>query len=142
MFYKFDMFTNRLSRSSPLAATNPAGLNPASQNLSVEPVYVLESTKVKPVKLEKELRRSHVAAGQAASAGGKPLGIIPSVDGYQRIVDLQNEWLAKTSEHLMVWQKRGVRDVGLYYATLVGCGAGTLLGFYLVYKMAFPKKAE
>jgi len=142
MFYKFDMFTNRLGRSSPLSATNPAGLNPPSQNLTMEPVYTFESAKVKPVKLEKEMRQSRAVAGQAASAGGKPLGVIPALEGYQRVVDYQKEWLAKSSEHLMVWQKRGVRDVGPYYVTLIGCAAGTLLGCYLVFKMSFPKKPE
>jgi len=42
----------------------------------------------------------------------------------------------------MVWQKRGMRDVGPYYITLAGCGLGVAYGLFLIYRMSFPKKPE
>jgi len=106
--------------------------------------FIFESSKIKPVKLEADVRYStHAAHGQSASAGhvtGKPLGIVPASAGYSRIADLQSSWLS-TSE-LMVWQKRGVRDIGPYYATMALCAGSLAYGLYLIGRMSFPKKPE
>ena len=140
MFFKFDGFANRLTNASPLEAMNPAGLVAARGEVIREPEFYFESKKVKPVKLEVDVRHVHGTPGQAASAISQPLGVIPAAQGYSRVVDLQKSWLS--SENLMVWQKRGVRDVGMYYATLGGCALGVGYCFYLIYKMSFPKKPE
>jgi len=70
----------------------------------------------------------------------QPLGVVPASEGYARVSHLQKLWLA--NDGLMVWQKRGMRDTGLYYATLAGCAAGALYGVYLIVRMSFPKKVE
>jgi len=140
MFFTFDGFTNRLGRSTPLQAVNPAGLVQAKSAVLAEPEFHFESKKVKPVKMEVDIRQSHGSHGHSASGAGKPLGTIPAVEGYTRVVDLQRSWLS--SENLMVWQKRGVRDTGMYYATLGGCAVGAVYCFYMIYKMSFPKKIE
>jgi hypothetical protein len=143
MFFKFDGFTNRLGRTTPLVATNPGGLAPPTQDLSRPAEFHFENAKVKPVKLEVDVRYTHGTHGQSASAGhtpGKALGTVPALEGYANVVKYQNAWIA--SENLMVWQKRGMRDVGPYYATLGACACGVLYGFYLISQMSFPKKAE
>jgi len=102
---------------------------------------MFESSKVKPAKLEVDVRYIHGAAhGEAASHGGRALGTVPASDGYARVQNMQKSWLA--SENLMVWQKRGMRDVGPYYVTLGGCAVAVAYGFYLVWSMSFPKKPE
>lgn len=144
MFYKFDELTNRLGRTNPLLATNPGGLTPPSKDVFKETEFIFESSKVKPVKFETDVRyTSHAAHGQSASAGhvtGKPLGTVPAAEGYSRIANLQSQWLA--SGELMVWQKRGIRDIGPYYATMGLCACAVAYGFYLIGRMSFPKKPE
>jgi len=144
MFYKFDGFSNRISSTTPLTAVNPAGLTLAPRQLFQGAEFHFESSKVKPAKLEKDVRYIHGASpGQAASHGhpaGTALGTVPASEGYARVQNLQKLWTA--NESLMVWQKRGMRDVGPYYVTLAGCGLAVAYGFYLVYQMSFPKKAE
>jgi len=99
---------------------------------------------VRPVKLEVDVRHTHGGGGHAAVVGhgahSEPLGVIPASEGYARVASLQKLWLA--NDGLMVWQKRGVRDTGLYYATLAGCAVGVVYGVYLILRMSFPKKAE
>jgi len=144
MFYKFDNFVNRLGRTSPLLATNPAGLTPQPRELFKEPEFHFESSKVKPVKLEADVRyATHAAHGESASTGhvtGRPLGVVPAAEGYGRIANLQNTWLA--SGELMVWQKRGMRDAGPFYATMGLCALSVVYGLYLIANMSFPKKPE
>jgi hypothetical protein len=142
MFYKFDVLSNRLGRTTPINAINPAGLTSAVQGPIVEPEFSFESRKVKPVKLEVDVRYIHGTPGQAASASlsSKPLGTIPALDGYKNVAKYQKIWQA--SENLMVWQKRGLRDVGPYYFTLGACAVGVAYCVYLIGRMSFPKKAE
>jgi len=144
MFYKFDQLTNRLARTSPLLATNPAGLTPAASAHIQEAEFHFESSKVKPAKLEVDVRYIHGSSpGQSASSGHaapKSLGVVPSAEGYARVQNLQKLWLA--SENLMVWQKRGMRDMGPYYATMGACAFAVAYGFYVIFKMSFPKKPE
>jgi len=144
MFYKFDNFTNRLIGTTPLGANNPAGLLPKTRDLFKEPEFYFESSKVKPVKLEADVRYIHGASpGQAASHGhpaGGALGTVPASEGYARVQNLQKLWTA--SDALMVWQKRGMRDVGPYYVTMATCAFGVAYCFYLVAQMSFPKKPE
>jgi len=141
MFYKFDGFTNRLIRTTPFAANNPSGFTPSTGSVLREAEFMFESSKVKPAKLEVDGRYIHGASpGEAASHGGRALGTVPASEGYARVQSLQRSWLA--NDGLMVWQKRGLRDVGPYYATLAGCGLAVAYGFYLVYRMSFPKKPE
>jgi len=140
MFYNFDNFTNRLTGTTPLRANNPAGLTPSTRDLFKEAEFHFESSKVKPVKMEADVRYIHGAApGQAASAG-RALGTVPASEGYARVQNLQKLWLS--TESLMVWQKRGMRDVGPYYATLGTCALGVGYCFYLVWQMSFPKRPE
>jgi len=144
MFFKYDVFTNRLGQTTPVGATNPGGLTPPpARDLFKAAEFDFESSKVKPAKLEVDVRYTHGTPGQAASAGhtpGKVLGTVPSAQGYNSVVKLQNLWSA--SESLMVWQKRGMRDVGPYYATMGLSALGIVLAVYLVGVMSFPKKAE
>ena len=140
MFYKFDGFTNRLIPTTPLQATNPAGLFPPARDLFKEAEFHFESSKVKPVKLEADVRYIHGASPGQAASHGTALGTVPASEGYARVQNLQKVWQA--SESLMVWQKRGIRDVGPYYATLGVCAFGVAYGFYLVFRMSFPKKSE
>jgi hypothetical protein len=140
MFYKFDNFTNRLARTTPQKANNPAGLIPTTRDLFHEPEFHFESSKVKPVKMEADVRYIHGAAPGQAASHGTALGTVPSSEGYARVQNLQKLWTA--SESLMVWQKRGMRDVGPYYATMGLCAVGAAYCFYLIAAMSFPKKPE
>jgi len=121
---------------------NPSGLNPASKNVTKEPEFYWESSKVKPAKLEVDVRYIHNAGAMSTSAhdAAKNLGSIPAAAGYARVAHLQKEWLA--SDALMVWQKRGFRDSGPYYATIASCVVMVGYCFYLLGRMSFPKKAE
>jgi hypothetical protein len=140
MFYKLNNFTNRLTRTTPLGANNPAGLIPPSRDLFHETEFHFESSKVKPAKMEVDVRYIHGASPGQAASHGTALGTVPSSEGYARVQNLQKLWTA--SDALMVWQKRGMRDVGPYYVTLGTCAVGVAACFYLVWQMSFPKKPE
>ncbi|XP_064622766.1 uncharacterized protein LOC135484976 [Lineus longissimus] len=151
MFFKFNPFSGRVTQSSQSSAYNPRGIAPHSEPPSAEIMF--ESSRVKPIH-ETGTATGGRVAGQPAkalgameasvvsalgpTASGKALGYVPNHPGYFRFMELQK--LFTKDDHLLVWMKRGSRDMGPYYLTLGLCAIGMGLAVKNLIAMSFPKK--
>ncbi|XP_076463712.1 cytochrome c oxidase subunit 7A2, mitochondrial-like [Babylonia areolata] len=74
----------------------------------------------------------------SAAASGQSSGIVPSTPRYKRIQDLQNAFCR--DDGLLVWQKMGTKDKGMYYVTMLATVFGFVPALGTILKMSFPKK--
>ncbi|CAL8090743.1 unnamed protein product [Orchesella dallaii] len=58
--------------------------------------------------------------------------------GYEKIKEKYKHF--QIDDGVPIHLKGGAFDRALYYATLVGCGVGTIMCFQYYYSAAFPKK--
>jgi len=65
-----------------------------SKELGKEPEFHWESSKIKPAKLEVDVRYTHNAGAISAMPGAAPtnLGVVPSSEGYTKVANLQKLW--------------------------------------------------